>query len=169
MIAGVGAGVGLLVHRTGVMATGLSGVLSGIWVTGTMVTLGGNAGGASFGTLVEGAGQSIWSAPAGEGCGAFEVVAVGGITVTLEKMRESVWMTANLLSSSVTNRVGVGWKRALLSAQVAAVAALVEVPIGWGNRGGKTPLFWRCVLRGYMECRRSDIGSGQGRVRGTIH
>ena len=60
MMAGVGAGVGLLVHWTGVMATGLNGGLSGIWVAGTMVTLGGNVGGMSFGTLGEGVGQSVW-------------------------------------------------------------------------------------------------------------
>ena len=65
MMAGVGAGVGLRVHWTGVMATGLGGGLSGIWVVGKMVTLGGNVGGMSFGTLKEGAGQSVWSAPAG--------------------------------------------------------------------------------------------------------
>ena len=60
------------------MATGLGGGLSS-----RMVTLGGNAGGVSFGTLGEGAGQSVWSMSAGEGRGAFE------------KMRESVWMAAN--------------------------------------------------------------------------
>ena len=94
-MAGVGTGVGLLVHWTGVMATGLGGVLSGIWVAVTMVTLGGNADGVRFGTLGEGAGQSVWSVPAGEGRGDFGVGAVGGLTVTLEKMRESVWMAAN--------------------------------------------------------------------------
>ena len=45
MMAGVGAGVGLIVHWNGVLATGLGGGLSGIWVAGTMVTLGGDAGG----------------------------------------------------------------------------------------------------------------------------
>ena len=95
MMAGVGAEVGLLVHWTGVMATGLGGGFSGIWVAGIMVTLSGNAGGVSFGTLREGAGQSVWSAPAGEGRGAFGIGDVGGLAVTLEKMRESVWMAAN--------------------------------------------------------------------------
>ena len=57
MMAGVGAGVGLLVNWTGVMATFLGGGLSGIWVAGTMVNLGGDAGGVSFGTLVKGARQ----------------------------------------------------------------------------------------------------------------
>ena len=60
-----------------------------------MVTLGGNAGGERFGTLGEGAGQSFWSSPAGEGRSAFGVGAVGGLAVTLEKMRENVWMAAN--------------------------------------------------------------------------
>ena len=94
-MAGVGTGFSFLLHLTGVMAKGLGGGLSGIWVAGTMVTLGGDAGGVSFGTLVEGAGQSVWSAPAGEGRGAFGVGAVGGLAVTLEKMQENVWMAAN--------------------------------------------------------------------------
>ena len=91
----VGAGVGLLVHWTGLMATGFGGGLSGILVAGTMVTLGGNAGGVSLGTLGEVTGQYVWSTPAGEGCGAFGVGAVGGLAVTLVKMRESVWKAAN--------------------------------------------------------------------------
>ena len=91
----VGAGFGLLVHWTGLMAIGLGGGLLGIWVAGTMVTLGGNLGGVSFGTLGEGMGQYVWSTPAGEGCGAFGVGAVGGLAVTLVKMRESVWKAAN--------------------------------------------------------------------------
>ena len=91
MIAGVGAVVGLLVHWTGVMATGLGGGLSGICVAGTMVILGGNIVGVSFGTLREGAGKSVWISTAGEGCDAFRAGAVGGIAVTLE----SVWMAAN--------------------------------------------------------------------------
>ena len=95
MMVGVGDGICLLVHWTGVMATGLGGGFSGIWVVGTMVTIGGNAGGVSFGTLVEGAGQSVWSAPAGEGSGAFGLGDVGGLVVRLEKMQDSVWMAAN--------------------------------------------------------------------------
>ena len=71
MMAGVGAGVGPLVHvRTGVMATGLGGGLSGIFAEGTMVTLGGNAVGVSFVTLVEVSGQCGWNTAAGEGRGA---------------------------------------------------------------------------------------------------
>ena len=94
-MTGVGAGVGFLLNWTGVMARGLGGGLSGIWVAGTMVTLGGNAGEVSFGTLGEGMGQSVWSTPAGEVCGALMVGAVGGLIVTMEKMRESIWMAAN--------------------------------------------------------------------------
>ena len=48
-----------------------------------MVALGGTAGGVSFGTLEEDAGQSVWSPPVGEGHGAFGVGDVGGLTVTL--------------------------------------------------------------------------------------
>ena len=94
-MAGVGARVGLRVHWTGVMGTGLGGGLSVIWVAGTMVTLSDNAGGVSIGNLGDGAGYSVWSAPAGAGRSAFGVGAVEGLSVTLEKMRESVWMAAN--------------------------------------------------------------------------
>ena len=86
MMAGVGSGVGLCVHWTGVMGTGLGGGLSGFWVTGTMVTLGGNAGGVSIGTLRDGTGQSVWSSPAGAGPSAFGVGAVGVLSVTLKNM-----------------------------------------------------------------------------------
>ena len=134
-----------------------------------MVTLGGNVGGVRFGTLGEGARQSVWSTPAGEGRGALRVGAVGGLTVTLEKMREGLWMAENGSSPSVANGVGVGCKRALASVQAAAVAALLELLDGTGQSWGNNPLFWRCILRRYVECRRSDIVSGQGRVRGTIH
>ena len=57
-----------------------------------MVTLGGNVGGVSVGTLGDGAGQSFWSAPAGVGRSAFGVGTVEGLLVTWEKMQESVWM-----------------------------------------------------------------------------
>ena len=88
MMASVGAGVGLLLSWTGVMATGLGGWFLGICVAGTMVTLSGNVDGVSFGKLREGAGQSIWSTPAGEGRDTFRVGAVEGLAVTLDKMRE---------------------------------------------------------------------------------
>ena len=94
-MAGVGAGVSLLVHWTGVMATGLGGGFSGIGVEGTMVTLGGNAVGVRLGNLVEGAGQYDWKTTAGEGRGALRAGAVGRLTVTLEKMQESFWMAEN--------------------------------------------------------------------------
>ena len=69
--------------------------MSGVRVAGTMVTLGVNAGGVSVGTLGYGAGKYVWSAPAGAGHGVFGVTAVRRFSVTLEKMRESVWMAAN--------------------------------------------------------------------------
>ena len=96
MTACVGAGVGPRVHVwTGVMDTGLDGGLSGICAEGTMVTLGGSAVGVSFGNLGEGAGKSSWNTTSGEGRGALRAGAVGGLAVTLEKMRESVLMAAN--------------------------------------------------------------------------
>ena len=58
-MAGVGAGVGPLVHgaaRAGVVDTGLGGGLAGICAEGTMVTIGGNSVGVSLGPLGEGAG-----------------------------------------------------------------------------------------------------------------
>ena len=77
MMAGVGVGVSRRIHWTGVMGTGLGGVFSGVRVAGTMVTLGVNAGGVSVGTLGYGAGQSIWSTPAGAGRGVFGVTYIG--------------------------------------------------------------------------------------------
>ena len=134
MMAGVGDGVGPLVHvRTGVMDTGLGGGLSGICSEGTMVTLGGNEVGVSFGTLREGAGKSGWKTTAGEGCGTLRAGAVGELAVTLEEMRESVWMAENLASPSVANGVRVGCKRSSVSAQAAVVAALMELPDGTGQ------------------------------------
>ena len=94
MMSGVGAGFGLLVHWIGVMDTVLGGGLSGKCAESKMVTLGGNAVGVSFGTPREGAGQSVWNTTACEGRGALRAGAVGGLTVTLEKMRESVWMAS---------------------------------------------------------------------------
>ena len=133
MVAGVGAGVGPLVHWTGVTDTGLGGGLLGICAEGTMVTLSGNAVGVSFSTLGEGAGKSGWNTTSGEGRGALRAGTVGGLAVTLEKMRESVWMASDLSSPSVANGVGVGCKRALASARAAVVAALVELTDGTGK------------------------------------
>ena len=136
MMSGDGAGVGLIVHWTGVMAAGLGGGLSSIWVAGTMVTLSGNVGGVSFGTLGEGAGKSGCSTLASEGRGFFRVGTVGVLAVTLEKMREVVWMAVNCLSPSVANGVGVGCKRALASVWAPSVAALVELPDEMGQSWG---------------------------------
>ena len=86
-MAGVGAEVGLLVHWTEVMATGLGVGLSVICVADTMVTLGGNVVGVSFVTLGEGAGKSVWNMTAGEVCSSFRAGAVGGLAVTLEKCK----------------------------------------------------------------------------------
>ena len=77
------------------MGTGLGGGLLGLRVAGTMVTRGNNAGGVSVVTLGDGAGQSIWSAPAGAVRGVFGACDVGEFSVTLEKMHKSVWMAAN--------------------------------------------------------------------------
>ena len=95
MMAVVGARVGRRIYWTGVMGKGLGGGLSGIRVASNKVTLGGNAGGASIGTLGDGAGQSFWSAPAGAGHGVFGACAVGVFSVTLEKMCKSFWMAAS--------------------------------------------------------------------------
>ena len=72
-----------------------------------MVTLGGNAGGVSVGTLGDGAGKSVWSTPVGASRGVFGVPAVRGFSVTFEKMCESVCMAVNCSSPSYANGVGV--------------------------------------------------------------
>ena len=90
-----GVGFGCCIHWDWVTGTGLGGGLSFVRFSGTIVTLGVNAGGVSVGTLVDGAGQSVWSALAGASCGVLGVPAVGGFSVIFEKMRESVCMTAN--------------------------------------------------------------------------
>ena len=78
-------------------------------------------------------------------------------------------MAANYSSPSVANGVGVGCNRASKSARSDFVAAIVELPEGKRQLLGKTPLLWLCVLLGYVECIRGEIGSGQGPVQGTIH
>ena len=123
------------------MGTCLGGGLSCVRFVGTMVTLGVNAGGVSVGTLGDGAGQSVWSGPVGASRGVFGVTAVGGVSVTFEKMRESVCMAANCLSLSVAKGVGVGCKRASANAQAAVVAALVEMLAGTGQSCGKNSTF----------------------------
>ena len=102
-----------------------------------MVTLGGNEGGVSIDTLVDGTGKSVWSAPAGASHGVFGVTAVGGFSVIFEKMRESVCMAENFSSPSVANGVGVRCKRALANAWAAVVVALVELQAGTGQSCGK--------------------------------
>ena len=135
-MAGLGAGDGPLLHGvawTGVVDTGWGWGLSGIFAVGTMFTLGGNAVGVSSVTLREGAGQSGWKTTAGAGRSAMGAGAVGGLSVILEKIRESVWMAENLSSPRVANGVGVGCKRDLASAWAAVVAPLVELPDGTGQ------------------------------------
>ena len=60
-----------------------------------MFTIGVNGGGVNVVTLVDGAGKSVWNAPAGASCGVFGVTDVKGFSVTFEKMRESVCMAVN--------------------------------------------------------------------------
>ena len=132
-----GVGVGCRIHWAEVMGAGLGGGLSCVRFAGTMVTLGVNAGGVSVGTLGDGAGQSVWSAPAGASRGVFGVTAVGGFSVTFEKIRESVCMAVNFSLPRVANGIGVGCKRALANAQAAMVAALVELPAGTGQLCGE--------------------------------
>ena len=103
MMAGVGVGVGCRIHWAGVMGTGLGGGLSCVRFAVTMVTLSVNAGGVSVGTLRDGAGQSVWSAPAGASCGVFGVTAAGEFSLTFDKMRESFCMAANCSFPSVAN------------------------------------------------------------------
>ena len=88
-MAGVGVGVGCCIHWAGVMGTGLGWLLSCVRFAGIMVTLGVNAVGVSVGTLGDGAGQSVWSAPTGVSHGVFGVTAVGGFSVTFEMMHTS--------------------------------------------------------------------------------
>ena len=78
MMAGVDVGVGCCIHWSGVMGTGLGGVLSCVRFVGTMVNLSVNAGGVRVGTLGNGAVQSVWSAPAGASRGVFGVTAIVG-------------------------------------------------------------------------------------------
>ena len=132
-MAGVGVGASCRIIWSEVMGTGLGGGLSCVSFSGTMVTLGSNAGGVSVGTLGDGAGQSVWSVPVGASRGVFGVTAVGGVSVTFENMRESVCISANCLSPSVAKGVGVGCKIASANARAAVVTALVDLPAGTGQ------------------------------------
>ena len=100
-----GVGVGCRIYWEWVIGIGLDGGLLCVRFAGTMVTLCGNAGGASVSNLGDGTGQSVWSAPAGASHGVFGVTAVGGFSVTFEKIRESVCMAVNCLSPSIANWV----------------------------------------------------------------
>ena len=119
------------------MGTGLGGGLLCVRFAVTMVTLGDNAGGVSVGTLGDGAGQSVWSVPAGASRGVFGVTAVRGFSVSLEKMHESVCMAENCLSPSVAKGVGVGCKIALSNERAVVVALLVELLARTGKSCGK--------------------------------
>ena len=73
----------------------MGGGLPGVSAEGTIVTLGGSAVGGSLVTLGEVAVQSGWKAAGGEGHVTMGAGAVGRMAVTLEKMRESIWMAEN--------------------------------------------------------------------------
>ena len=136
-MAGVGDGFGCRIHWDEVLGKFLGGGLLCVRFAGIMVTLGVNAGGVIVGTLGAGAGQSVWSAPAGASRGVFGVTDVGGFSVTFDKMCESVCMAANCLSPSVAKGVGVGCNRASANARAAVVVSLVERLAGTGQSCGK--------------------------------
>ena len=92
MMAGVGVGAGCCILWAEVMGSGWCGGLLCIGFSGTMVILGGDASGVRVGTLGDGAGQSVWSAPVGASRSIFGVKAVGRFSVTFEKLSESVCM-----------------------------------------------------------------------------
>ena len=83
MIAGVGVGDVCRILWAEVMGTGWVGIFSCVGFAGAMVTLSCNAGGVSIGTLIDGTGQSFWSAHVGASRGVFGVTAVRGFSVTL--------------------------------------------------------------------------------------
>ena len=74
---------------------GGGGGLLGVSDKGTIVTLKGSAVRGSLDTLGEGKIQPGWKATGGAGRGAMGAGAVEGMEVTLEKMREIVWMAVN--------------------------------------------------------------------------
>ena len=134
-----------------------------------MVTLGGNAVGVSFGTLGESVGQSGCTKTSGAGRDALRAGAVGVPAVTLDKCgRVFGWW---LIDRRPALRTGLEWgfrePRRLCGRPW--WRRLWICRMGRGNCEGKTPQFWRCVIRGYVGCRGGDISSGQGRVRGTTH
>ena len=97
-MAGPGARDFPLVHgaaHTGAGDTGWGGDLSGVTNGGTIVTLRESAVWGSLGTLGKGADKPGYSITGGAGSGAMGAGAVGGMVVTLDKMRESAWMAEN--------------------------------------------------------------------------
>ena len=74
---------------------GVGGGLFGVDTGGTIFTLGESAVGGRLGTLGDSAGKLGWTAIVGAGRGAIGSGAVGGVAVTLEKMRESACMAEN--------------------------------------------------------------------------
>ena len=136
-MAGVGVGDGFRILWAEVMGTCWGGGLSCVGFAGTMVTLGGNVGGVSVGTLVDGAVQSVWSAPVVASRCVLGVTSIGGFSVTFEKLRKSVCMAANCSSPSVAKGIGVGCKKASSKARADVVAALVEPPAGTGQSCGE--------------------------------
>ena len=77
MMAGVDVAVSFCIHWADLVGTVLGWGLLCVRFSGTMVTLGVNAGGVSVGTLGDGAGQSVWSAPVGASRGGLGVTDVG--------------------------------------------------------------------------------------------
>ena len=97
-MAGTGAGDGTLVDgaaQTGAGDTGQGGLLLGVNTGGTIVLLGESEVEGRLGTLGDGSGKLGWRATGGAGRDAMGEGAAGGMEVTLEKMRESVWMAEN--------------------------------------------------------------------------
>ena len=69
--------------------------MSGVNTGGTIFTLGESSVGGGLGTLGDGAGKLVWTATGGAGRGTMGSGSVGGMAVTLEKIRDSAWMAAN--------------------------------------------------------------------------
>ena len=77
------------------MDIGLGGGLLGMCAASIMGTFSGNVVAVSLGTLREGVKYSGWNTTVGEGQVSLREGAFGGLAVTLEKMRENVWMAEN--------------------------------------------------------------------------
>ena len=97
-MAGPGAGGVTLVDgtaRTGAVDTGQVRSSLGVNTGGRIVTLGESAVGGRLGTFGDGPVKLGWTETGGAGHGAMVAEAVGGMEVTLEKMRDSAWMAEN--------------------------------------------------------------------------